>query len=61
MMGSSFSIFYKAKSATAWRQAHHMHPGDSLYFDSDVPHGPEQLIKLPIRFLSIITYARDND
>jgi transcriptional regulator with XRE-family HTH domain len=40
---------------------YHMRPGDSLYFDSDVPHGPEQLIKLPIRFLSIITYARDND
>jgi transcriptional regulator with XRE-family HTH domain len=40
---------------------YHMRPGDSLYFDSDVPHGPEQLLKLPIRFLSIITYARDND
>jgi len=38
-----------------------MGPGDSLYFDSDVPHGPEQLLKLPARFLSIITYARDND
>jgi transcriptional regulator with XRE-family HTH domain len=40
---------------------YHMRPGDSLYFDSDVPHGPEKLIKLPIRFLSIITYARDNE
>jgi transcriptional regulator with XRE-family HTH domain len=40
---------------------YHMRPGDSLYFDSDVPHGPEQLIKLPARFLSIITYTRDND
>jgi transcriptional regulator with XRE-family HTH domain len=40
---------------------YHMHPGDSLYFDSDVPHGPEQLIKLPARFLSIITYTRDNE
>ena len=33
-------------------------PGDSLFFDADVPHGPEQLKKLPIRFLSIITYTR---
>jgi transcriptional regulator with XRE-family HTH domain len=33
-------------------------PGDSLFFDADVPHGPEQLRKLPIRFLSIITYSR---
>jgi transcriptional regulator with XRE-family HTH domain len=29
-------------------------PGDSLYFDSDAPHGPEELVKLPIRFLSVI-------
>jgi len=33
-------------------------PGDSLFFDADVPHGPELLRKLPIRFLSIITYNR---
>jgi len=31
-----------------------MSPGDSLFFDSDAPHGPEELIKLPIRFLSVI-------
>ncbi len=29
-------------------------PGDSLFFDADVSHGPEELIKLPIVFLSII-------
>jgi len=28
--------------------------GDSLYFDSDAPHGPDQLVKLPIRLLSVI-------
>ena len=33
-------------------------PGDSLYFDSDAPHGPEELRQLPIRFLSVITYIR---
>ncbi len=36
-----------------------MLPGDSLFFDADAPHGPDNLIKLPIRFLSIIAYARD--
>jgi hypothetical protein len=36
-----------------------MRPGDSLYFDSDVPHGPEKLLKLPIRFLSIIVYGAE--
>jgi transcriptional regulator with XRE-family HTH domain len=35
-------------------------PGDSLYFDSDAPHGPEELRKLPIRFLSVITYIRSD-
>jgi transcriptional regulator with XRE-family HTH domain len=33
--------------------------GDSLFFDADVPHGPEELRKLPIRFLSIISHLRD--
>jgi transcriptional regulator with XRE-family HTH domain len=35
-------------------------PGDSLFFDADVPHGPEELRKLPIRFISVITYLRES-
>ena len=31
--------------------------GDSLYFDGEAPHGPESLVALPIRFLSVIAYA----
>ncbi len=38
-----------------------MKPGDSLFFDADAPHGPEELVKLPIRFLSVISYARELD
>jgi transcriptional regulator with XRE-family HTH domain len=34
-------------------------PGDSLFFDADVPHGPDELRKLPIRFISVIAYGRD--
>lgn len=34
-------------------------PGDSLFFDSAAPHGPEELVKLPIRFLSVICYTRE--
>jgi quercetin dioxygenase-like cupin family protein len=30
--------------------------GDSLTFRGDVPHGPEHLLALPIRFLAIIYY-----
>lgn len=33
-------------------------PGDTLYFDADAPHGPERLVKLPARYLSIISYPQ---
>lgn len=33
--------------------------GDSLFFDADKPHGPEQLVNLPLRFLSVISWTRD--
>jgi quercetin dioxygenase-like cupin family protein len=31
-----------------------LEPGDSLFFDAETTHGPEELIELPIRFLSVI-------
>jgi transcriptional regulator with XRE-family HTH domain len=34
-------------------------PGDSLFFDAQAPHGPEELRRLPIRFLSVISYSRE--
>ena len=43
-----------------FRSLYEMEPGDSLFFDSDVPHGPETLKKLPIRMISVIVYPRDN-
>ena len=36
-----------------------LQPGDALLFDADAPHGPEELNRLPIRFLSIISYSRN--
>ena len=33
-----------------------LEPGDSLFFDADAPHGPRKHIKLPARYLSIISY-----
>lgn len=38
---------------------YNLSPGDSLFFDANAPHGPEEMPKLPIRFLSIISYPRD--
>ncbi|MBB6468897.1 transcriptional regulator with XRE-family HTH domain [Aminobacter lissarensis] len=35
-----------------------MTPGDSLFFDADAPHGPEELTTLPIKYLSIISYPQ---
>jgi transcriptional regulator with XRE-family HTH domain len=32
--------------------------GDSLFFDADAPHGPEELVTLPIRFLAVIVEPR---
>jgi transcriptional regulator with XRE-family HTH domain len=34
-----------------------LRPGDSLTFRGDVPHGPERLLKLPVRMLSVIIYG----
>ena len=33
-------------------------PGDALFFDADAPHGPEVLVTLPARYLSIISYPQ---
>lgn len=35
-----------------------MEPGDSLFFEADAPHGPDRLLELPARYLSIITYPK---
>ncbi|MFD0853244.1 cupin domain-containing protein, partial [Actinomadura adrarensis] len=34
-----------------------MHPGDSLQFDGEGPHGPAELLELPIRFLTITAFG----
>jgi transcriptional regulator with XRE-family HTH domain len=52
-------LIYMLEGEVQYRHAdklYRMLPGDSLFFDADAPHGPEVLIKLPIRFLSIISY-----
>jgi transcriptional regulator with XRE-family HTH domain len=36
-------------------------PGDTLTFRGDVPHGPEKLLKTPIRMLSVIVYGGEPD
>lgn len=38
-----------------------MEPGDTLLFDCQAPHGPEELLEKPMRYLSIIIYPRKSD
>ena len=40
-------------------RSYHLRPGDALLFDSDAPHGPEDLRVRPMTYLSIIIYQRD--
>ncbi len=42
-------------------QLYPMQAGDSLTFDGDIPHGPEQLVQVPIKLLSIMNYGAHGD
>ncbi len=39
---------------------HRLEPGDSMLFDAAALHGPEELVNLPVRLLSVIMFAKDN-
>ncbi|MCH7854909.1 MAG: helix-turn-helix transcriptional regulator [Proteobacteria bacterium] len=49
------SMIYRHLNAT-----YSLTPGDSLFFDSDAPHGPEELVDLPVRFLSVMTQSSNS-
>ena len=49
------SMVYRHLNAT-----YSLTQGDSLFFDSDAPHGPEELVELPVRFLSVITQSSNS-
>jgi transcriptional regulator with XRE-family HTH domain len=36
-----------------------LRPGDTLFFDADAPHGPELLVSLPARYISVIAYPQN--
>ena len=55
-------FIYLLEGHLIYRHGNHvyeMNPGDSLVFDGDVPHGPEQLLEVPIKLLSFISYGED--
>jgi transcriptional regulator with XRE-family HTH domain len=58
---SGMEFIYMIEGEVRYRhgnKSYALTPGDSLFFDGDAPHGPEDLVYLPIRFLSVIVYPR---
>ncbi|MHC5112392.1 MAG: helix-turn-helix domain-containing protein, partial [Planctomycetota bacterium] len=58
---SGIEFIYMLEGEVVYQHADedfHLRPGDSLFFEADVPHGPAELVSLPIRFLSIIGQPR---
>jgi transcriptional regulator with XRE-family HTH domain len=54
-------FIYMLEGTLDYRHAgnsYRLSPGDSLFFDADAPHGPGELVDLPVRFLSVITNAQ---
>lgn len=57
-------LIYVLEGEVVYRHAdktYRLGPGDSLFFDADAPHGPEELIALPVRMLAIIARPRGED
>jgi transcriptional regulator with XRE-family HTH domain len=58
---SGMEFIYMLEGRVGYRhgsKVYELNPGDSLFFDSEAFHGPEDLIELPAKFLSIIVYPR---
>lgn len=52
-------FLYILEGNILYRHGNHLYemgPGDSLSFDAEIPHGPEALMNVPIRMLSVINY-----
>ncbi len=59
---SGHEFIYMLEGVVIYRhgsKTYRLVPGDSLFFDADAPHGPEELVELPARFLSVISYSRE--
>jgi len=60
---AGLEFLYILEGAVNYRHGNHlykMEAGDSLFFDADSPHGPEELLELPMKFLSFIVYPRND-
>ena len=56
-------LIYMLEGKVAYRHAnktYELEPGDSLFFDAEASHGPEEILALPCRYLSFIV-SQGND
>ena len=56
-------LIYMLEGKVAYRHANKIYdlePGDSLFFDAEASHGPEEILALPCRYLSFIV-SQGND
>jgi transcriptional regulator with XRE-family HTH domain len=54
---AGYEFIYMLAGEVAYRHAdrsYTLKPGDSLFFDAEAPHGPEDLRRLPARYISVI-------
>ena len=53
-------FIYLLEGKLEYRHGNHtylLEPGDTLVFEGAIPHGPEKLLQVPIRLLSVINYG----
>jgi transcriptional regulator with XRE-family HTH domain len=58
---SGIEFIYMLSGEVVYQHAgklYHLRTGDSLLFDSSALHGPKDLVKGPIRYLSVIMYPK---
>jgi transcriptional regulator with XRE-family HTH domain len=59
---SGVELIYMLTGKVRYRHADRSYlvePGDTLFFDAAAPHGPEELIELPMTYLAVIIYPRE--
>ncbi len=54
---SGTELIYMIEGRATYRhgdRTHTLEPGDSMFFDAEASHGPDEILELPCRYLSII-------
>ncbi len=60
---AGMELIYMLEGRVAYRHANRVYtlnPGDTLFFDAEASHGPDEIQKLPCRYLSIIVSEADH-